>query len=155
MRPRHDAYLWIAALTKYVRCFTTGRRLGLSESLLAEIDGAVEAHRYYKNMRDKNVAHSVNPFEEVRVGVVLPSSDSPIQAVQGVAIITRRLASGSIGGVSTLRRLAAEVHAKTNLMAEAAQNDLLAWAKQQPLESFVRGPLGIVTPSSEQAGRAR
>jgi hypothetical protein len=52
--------LWTSALVSYVRCFASGKRSGLSEQLFSHLEGEpVAAHQYYKNMRDKNVTHSV------------------------------------------------------------------------------------------------
>jgi hypothetical protein len=56
---------------KYVRCFTTGKRFGLDLSVFDDSDGARDTHQYFKDMRDKHVVHSVNPFEDASVGVVL------------------------------------------------------------------------------------
>src|SRR5687767_7424704 len=65
---------WTAAVITYIRCFTTGIRSRLTESDLARLplEGeVVEFHRLLKDMRDKHIAHSVNPFEDVRIGAVL------------------------------------------------------------------------------------
>ena len=39
--------LWTVALIRYARCFVSGRRFGLSESVFEELQGdPVETHRY-------------------------------------------------------------------------------------------------------------
>lgn len=57
--------LWIAALTTYGRCFLKGIRYSLPESLFLGTPGIdyTYLHRYYMNIRDKHVAHSVNSLE--------------------------------------------------------------------------------------------
>jgi hypothetical protein len=63
--------LWASALVAYVRCFGTGKRAGLQPEIFASLEGEpIATHDYYKNTRDKHVAHPVNAFEEVRVGVM-------------------------------------------------------------------------------------
>lgn len=60
-----DRSLWIAALTTYGRCFLKGIRYSLPESLFQRTPGMdyTHLHRYYMNIRDKHVAHSVNSLE--------------------------------------------------------------------------------------------
>jgi hypothetical protein len=55
--------LWSAALVAYVRCFATGVRARFDESIFGDAEDVIQRHRYYKNIRDKHIAHSVNPFE--------------------------------------------------------------------------------------------
>lgn len=56
--------LWEAALVAYARCFLGGKRRWLNESIFQGQDAdTLVWHRYFKNTRDKHVAHSVNPFE--------------------------------------------------------------------------------------------
>ena len=60
--------LWTAALIRYSRCFASGKRHGLSEDIYKDLPGdAVGVHRLYENLRNKHIAHSVNPFEQVKV----------------------------------------------------------------------------------------
>lgn len=60
-----DRSLWIAALITYGRCFLKGIRYSLPESLFLRTPGMdyTHLHRYYMNIRDKHVAHSVNSLE--------------------------------------------------------------------------------------------
>jgi hypothetical protein len=66
--------LWTSALITYVRCFAGGKRYGLTESIYSELPGEpIATHRYYKDTRDKHIAHSVNTFEDTVIGVILSS----------------------------------------------------------------------------------
>jgi len=76
---------WTAALIAYVRCFSAGKRFGLSEEIFEGIEGGVGAHRLYKQLRDKHIAHSVNPFEQVKVGAVLASEAAGERKIEGIA----------------------------------------------------------------------
>src|SRR5687768_8341398 len=76
-----------AALVKYVRCFGGGKRTGLREKDISDIEGdPLGVHRYFKDLRDKHIAHSVSPLEQVKVGVVVGEGG----IVEGVGHIAGR-----------------------------------------------------------------
>jgi hypothetical protein len=55
--------LWTAALVAYARCFASGKRFGLDENSFVGLEGEVVAfHRWLLNLRNKHIAHSVNPL---------------------------------------------------------------------------------------------
>ena len=59
-----------AATVRYGRCFKSGVRDRLpEEALKAAPDLLQDTHRFVLDLRDKHVAHSVNPFEENDVTV--------------------------------------------------------------------------------------
>ena len=146
--------LWTAALVKYVRCFTSGKRTELDASVFEDINGARDTHQYFKNMRDKHVAHSVNPFEGVGVRVLL--SGEPGQClVEGIVVFQHRLVSSDEEGARTLERLASIAQRDVRLRCKTMKDDLLTWAKTQPPGTFTPDQLGMVAPGPEQAGEAR
>jgi hypothetical protein len=54
-----------ALLVRYNRCFTSGIRSRLPEELVASLTPKLQRlHQIVRDLRDKYVAHSVNPFEE-------------------------------------------------------------------------------------------
>ena len=63
--------LTTAAFVAYARCFkgNEGVRVGLDETDLAGMGDVLGLHRYVVDMRDKHIAHSVSPFEQVVIGV--------------------------------------------------------------------------------------
>lgn len=65
--------LWDSALVAYARCFTSGtRKTKLDQSLFQHLQGEpIETHDYYIKTRNRHIAHPVNAFEEVKVGVIL------------------------------------------------------------------------------------
>jgi hypothetical protein len=64
--------LWESALVTYARCFGTGKRVRLDESVFdGQPEGTLRWHKYFKHTRDKHVAHSVYPFEFGHFGVRL------------------------------------------------------------------------------------
>jgi hypothetical protein len=97
---------WTAALVTYVRCFSSGKRGGLSYSDVQSLgENAVAIHETIKGMRDKNIAHSVNPFEQVRVGLVLSPQLRQRTAVEGVAVLASRLLTLDVQWVDALSTL--------------------------------------------------
>jgi hypothetical protein len=148
--------LWTAALVKYVRCFSSGKRFGVKQDIFSGLDGdPIGAHKYFKNLRDKHVAHSVNPFERVRVGVLLSAPSVQPQIVEGVAVLSRSLISTSREGAETLWRLATAAEMRIADQAKELQGRIVEWAKQQPIEDFLIGSLEIGTPGEEDAASAR
>lgn len=95
--------LWTSALVTYARCFGTGKRLGLRESLFDSVDpGARAVHRYWIEMRNKHVAHSVNPFDHVSAGAVLSPPSHPNREVTGTAYLRHRHMGWGHDGVQSL-----------------------------------------------------
>ena len=70
--------LWSSALITYIRCFTSGvRKSKLSANIFSHLEGdPIGTHQYYKDTRDRHIAHSVNIFEEIKIGIV-PSDTFP------------------------------------------------------------------------------
>ncbi|MDQ3740123.1 MAG: hypothetical protein M3389_04180, partial [Actinomycetota bacterium] len=74
--------LQTAALIAYVRCFASGKRFGLNDDTLSKgPKGAREYHQHLKDMRDKHIAHSVNPFEQAKIGVILSADEKSVEGV--------------------------------------------------------------------------
>lgn len=149
--------LWSAALISYVRCFAHGKRFGLSEEILAHLQGEpIPVHNFYKNLRDKHVAHSVNPFEEVAVGVVLPQADSDTKEAHGVAILAMKHIVTDRQGVEQLITLAASLREEVRRMAREAETATREAAKKIPLqELYKKPPLRLYAPGPEKAGGSR
>jgi hypothetical protein len=81
--------LWTAALISYSRCFASGRRFGLGESTFEGHEPLVlQLHRYFRDTRDKYVAHSVSPFEQVVPGLLFDASEPPKEVVGTLMINT-------------------------------------------------------------------
>jgi hypothetical protein len=56
----------------------------LTDDVFQTLKGGTEFHQHYKKMRDKHIAHSVNPFEQVRVGVALSNDRERSEAPASV-----------------------------------------------------------------------
>jgi hypothetical protein len=148
--------LWTSALVKYARCFASGKRFGLDEKIFEHFDGdPIGTHRYFIDMRNKHVAHSVNPFEEVRVGVVLSAPSAQTLTVQGIAVLSRKLISTDVDGVRNLITLASTLHKRVGQLAKQEQDGLLKWAQGRPIADFTQGQLGMFTPGPDRVGKPR
>ena len=79
--------LWVAALIAYFRSFsTTGRRRSLDPSIFSNfVDGAVDAHGFFHRLRDKHVAHPVDPHEQTKIGLLLEPPENADKKVIGIA----------------------------------------------------------------------
>jgi hypothetical protein len=148
---------WTAALIAYVRCFSTGKRFGLSEEIFEGTEGGVEVHRLYKQLRDKHVAHSVNPFEQVKVGAVLASEGAEERKIQGIAATTFNLLSHSQEGVEQLFHLTRIARKKALEETESLKEATRAKAGTMDLDELYEKaePLRHYAPGPDDASRSR
>jgi len=151
--------LWIGALISYFRCFSSGKRLGLSEDIFKnkKLKGdPIGCHHYYKNLRDKHIAHSVNPFEQVTVDLELSSPSSTKREVLGVAVLSQRLICVDIKGVVTLLRLALIAKEEVRKQAKEYEDKTLEVGKSLPIDAlYSKVRSCIITPGPTDAGKAR
>jgi hypothetical protein len=140
------------ALIKYVRCFGTGKRIGLREDDLLGLPGdPVGVHRYFKDLRDKHIAHSVNPLEQVRVGVILANDGS----VEALGHLAGRNISMSDEQTQTLKALAAAIISRLRQSLDSQHAKLLKWAQEQPRGSFASAPARITIPDHSALHKPR
>src|SRR5450432_929242 len=82
--------LWSAALVAYARCFGKSKRLGLTSEDVRGLPLEGEVMKYHKWLmeeRDRNVSHSANPFEVIKIGAVLSAADDKDRKLKGIAIL--------------------------------------------------------------------
>lgn len=149
--------LWTAALVRYARCFTSGKRVRLRDEVFQGSAGDPKgAHQIHINMRAKLIAHSVNPYEQIMAGAVLDMSTPETRAVSGVATFTGKLVATSKDGVDTLGRLATVIG---NRVAKNAEERTVAAhkvvAEMHIEELYRRGELKFVAPGPNDTGKAR
>ena len=147
---------WSAALVAYVRCFSTGKRYGLTPDIYKHLDGAIDCHNYYKDMRDKHIAHSVNPFEQVTVDVQLSPPDSDKKEVMGVAVLTMKFMVPEVNGVEDCLRLTSVALKHVVNKCKEYESKVLEEAKGMPIEQLYLKARGrLVAPGPDQAGKPR
>src|SRR5215470_14064927 len=77
-----------AAIVRYGRSFTSGVRVGVPPEVIQSLpQEQQESHRFFLNLRDKWVAHSVNAFEEDQVVLYLTPEERGPRRVAGVSAL--------------------------------------------------------------------
>lgn len=145
--------LWSSALIAYKRCFTTGKRLGLTEDDVRRVPGgeeAVDFHRKMVALRDKHVAHSVNPLEFITIGVMVGAlSHADEEGITGLVTLFGAHWETSPTNIDGLRRLAGELLAvvmdraeeQTPALREAAESIGIETVKRWPEITYEHGPV--------------
>lgn len=150
--------LWSMSLVRYVRCFTSGKRYGLKvNELFKDLKGdPIGAHQFYKNMRDKHVAHSVNPYEQIHVGLVLNPPDSENKEVVGVSILVGTHLYPQIDVVKQLGALAEVALRHIGKVGKEYQDLVLKKGKKLPIgDLYAKAQSKFVAPSPNLAGKGR
>ena len=137
----HVEALVSAAIIRYGRCFSTGARLGLTRKDIDGLDSAaLEVHDYFKALRDRFVAHSVNPYENSYVTASVSERDGVRFPIESINPGYHRLVlSGN--EAQSLSLLISKVKAIVNERIESERAKLLAFIKTLPLEVIHSGDL--------------
>ena len=149
--------LWTAALDAYARCFTTGVRFGLTSGLFDHFEGEPrETHEYYLELRNKHIAHSVNPFEQIVIGAVLSAPDAATKTVEGIATLIGTNISESAESIEQLRTLATTALKYIASTGKELSADVLEEAKTLPIEDlYKRATPRVTVPPASSAGNRR
>jgi hypothetical protein len=129
--------LWESALVTYARCFGTGKRVRLDTSVFdGQPEGTLRWHKYFKDTRDKHVAHSVNPFEFGGYGVRLSGRGGPdVEVADEGGFVYAYRGGEAISTIEVLNRLAKLVnhHAmkRRNEAGQRALDRATAMSKEQ------------------------
>lgn len=147
--------LWSSALIYYRRCFATGVRVRLDSSRIVGLaENAAEYHEWLMNLANKLIAHSVNPFEQMKVGAVI---DEQEQTILGMAHIHARAVGWQKDGLDQFGRFIGLL--RSNLVdpeIEQLNAVALASAQKRPFEELAGLPtLRIHGADPEDAGRRR
>lgn len=142
--------LWSSALISYVRCFASGRRAKLDKKIYVDLLGdPIGTHQYYKDTRDKHIAHPVNAFEEVGVGLLLDEAGNVCIG----HLATFRICDDA-EGVAQLSRLATFALQYVMSVIEPLENQALARFVKDPTLIASLRPLRIQPQGGAEAARA-
>jgi len=149
----------MAAVIAYARCFATGKRTGLTPSDLEDIglpEGADEVHQWLWHMRNKHVAHSVNPFEQVVVGAALAPKGQP-RAVVGCAALELSYASTNEEGVRQLGLISSTLKTFVAKRCEDLRLAVIQEARDicDISELYMREPMRLTAPGAESVANPR
>jgi hypothetical protein len=149
--------IWTAALIRYSRCYASGKRHGLSEDIYKDLPGdAIGVHRLYENLRNKHIAHSVNPFEQVKVGLILSSENSQEKKVMEVSPFLMKLVPTTDDDVRQLGALVKVLVNKLMKNGEQYEEEALRVGRSLPIDELYSLPrLRTVAPGQNDAGKAR
>ncbi len=135
--------LWSAALVAYARCFSRGKRFGLTTEDVRTLPLQGEVMKYHQwvlGERDKLARHPANPFEAAKVGAALSPPGQEERRVEGIAILSASHVLVDDTGVRQLGGLASELAKQTAERAQQQQDAVLADAQQLSLDGLYKLP---------------
>jgi hypothetical protein len=145
--------IWSSAVVAYTRCFSKGKRFGLTTEDVQKLPlhGAVmKFHKWIIAERTKLTAHSANPFEVAKVAAALSPPEQEKRRVEGIVIFaTSHIVIDDVG-VRQLGGLASELAKQTAEKAQEQQDVVLTDAQQLNIESLYKlPPLRTWPPANE------
>jgi len=149
--------LWTAALIRYARCFASGKRFGLAESIFDGLKGEPhKVHKMYIDLRNKHTAHSVNPFEQMEVGLILTPLTDNERKIVGVEILSMHYMCPNIEGVHQLGLLAKVLLKKVCELAKQYEKRVLEKGQSIPIDELYKCARPIlIVPGPESADKPR
>ena len=147
--------IWSSTVIAYTRCFSKGKRFGLTTEDVQKLPlhGAVmKFHKWIIEERNKLTAHSANPFEVAKVAAALSLPEEKEKRVEGIVIFaTSRIVIDSVG-VQQLGGLASELAKQTAEKAQEQQDIALKDAQQLNIETLYKlPPLRTSPPTDDEA----
>ena len=135
--------LCVAAVISYGRTIATGVRSGVTLEQIGRLpEHLQEAHRYFKDYRDKFAAHSVNAFEENSVKVYLVPEERGPRAVSSISTQHSRVQMLSPYDMTGLRDLAKALFKIVSADAELERQAVLSHAQSLPIDSLYAADAG-------------
>lgn len=149
--------LTFAAVVRYGRTLATGKREKIQADWINALpDPMRESHTYFKALRDKYIAHSVNQLEDNQVFVQLTPQFSEQQEPTHITVDRGRLVTL---GLSDLRRLVILVKALRKVVANEIESEtsrVLAIARATPIEEIrARRSESIAIPGKAETYKVR
>ena len=133
--------LWSSALMSYARSFGPAKRYGLSEAVFKDLEADyLAAHRVFIGFRNKHVAHSINPFEQAEIGLMLSEEWAADKKVEGIVAISVRLTNLNEPAAVDLHNLAVTLRNEVGKLAKAEEHEVLRAARAEPVQSFYKLP---------------
>lgn len=137
-----------ASVVRYCRCFNEGLRTAqvrLSRVIAQAPAHLKDAHEYFKLVRDKHVAHSVNDYEQNDVVVRIDESLRESDEIRHIFLQHGRIFGLSFNDPALLRELARWVLERVNELIESEKQKLLMLVRKTPmarLKALARPELG-------------
>ena len=149
--------LMFAAVVRYGRTLNSGARQGIPVEWISSLpEDLQKSHEYFKALRDKYIAHSVNQLEDNQVFVILTPQLAEQQEPTHITVDRGHLATI---GLPEFRQLASLAEALRNLVAEQIDLEtsrLLEIARAMPVADIrARCTESAPIPGKEGAFRVR
>jgi hypothetical protein len=128
--------LYTQALVSYVRCFSSGRRKGLSQDIFITKPELLAAHTDIKSVRDKHVAHPVSEHEHCNI---LVAAETPDASAVGLGVRYWFFAGGDQKHMRLFlkvtefasKHVQREIKAKGNELAKLVMGPRATWRSAQ------------------------
>ncbi len=129
--------LVFASVVRYGRTFASGVRQGIPPDWITTLPEPLQgSHSYFKALRDKFIAHSVNQLEDNQVFVMLTPQFSEHQEPTHITVDRGHLLTPPQGKIKELATLAEALRkiVATEIVSETSR--LLAIARQLPIDEI-------------------
>jgi len=149
--------LCVAAITIYGRTLGTGVRTGISRDQIERLTPELqEEHQYFKDLRDKWIAHSVNAYEHNNVVARPVPEERGERKIYDVSVQHTRVAIISDHDIRNLLKLIGELLKLVNADLALEKASVLAFAQSLPVEPFYSGASSAAPVASRiEAGKPR
>lgn len=129
--------LMFAAVIRYGRTLASGAREGISSKWLSSLPEPLqESHIYFKALRDKYIAHSVNQLEDNQVFVILTPQFAEHQEPTHITVDRGHLISLGMKELQRLTSLALALRQIVAVEIESETSRLLTIARSMSLDEI-------------------
>jgi hypothetical protein len=148
-----------AALVRYARSFTKGVRAKVPVAALSCLcPDLLKFHKWFIDLRDKYVAHSVNAFEENQVVAYLVPAERGPKGVASISVQQTRLASLGGSDIKKLKEICGGLQIYISKLVEEERSKVLELAKKIPVDQLytqIDSPVHIATMKDVDKSRKR
>lgn len=148
---------FFSAVVRYGRTFTSGTRSGIPGEWIDALSPQLqEAHLYFKTLRDKFIAHSVNRLEDNHVFAILQSDEDGMESPTHITVERGRVMTPSHEEVESLRHLVTALKVRIASEIKTETTRLLRIAQSMPIEELkARGTDTAPIPNKSDTYRVR
>ena len=149
--------LFSAAVVRYGRTLSSSVRRGIPGSSVEALDPELRTeHQYFKDLRDKSIAHSVSPLEDNQVVLFIACEETGTKGITGVEVFPARVFHSGSRDILRLKRLANAIREKVAQEISAESDRVLQFARSMPLEPlYEQRAIKSFVPTKQDAHRVR
>ncbi len=132
--------MWSAAVICYIRCFNNGTRIPIDPEIYKPYLGALDAHSYFLDLRNKYIAHSVGSFEDSIATITLSPIGSKERKVLSVGVLQFRQVLPDAENIRTLANLSNIAKNVVVGIQKNLEGEVLKLAAQDSIEYLYKLP---------------